>query len=100
MCSFPPDTREPKIKEIQRVVAKSCGVTVEQLVSPDRSWPVVHYRMIAMYLARRLTSKSSTTIGHHFGDRDRTTVFHARRTVPNRDDLLQKALELEEQIME
>jgi chromosomal replication initiator protein len=87
------------IREIQRVVAERSGVTVQELVSADRTKRVVDYRMIAMYLARRLTGKSSTNIGHYFGDRDHTTVIHARQAVPNRADLLRAAQALEREIL-
>jgi chromosomal replication initiation ATPase DnaA len=88
------------IREIQRVVAERAGITVEELISADRTKRVVDYRMIAMYLARRLTGKSSSDIGRHFGDRDHSTVIHARQAVPNRKDLLRAAQALEREILE
>jgi hypothetical protein len=59
---------------IQRVVAGSYGLTMEQLMSNRRdcAWP----RQVAMYLARELTPKSYPSIGRLF-NRDHTTVIHA-----------------------
>jgi|SRR6478609_8441335 len=41
-------------------------------------------RQMAMALARRLTKHSRTTIGHHFADRDPTTVLYAERVTVER----------------
>jgi len=41
-------------------------------------------RMVAMYLSRRLTSKSLQEIGDAFGGRDHGTVLHACRSVEDR----------------
>jgi chromosomal replication initiation ATPase DnaA len=91
--------REPAIKEIQRAVAERCGVTMDRLLSLERSEPVLDYRMIAMYLARRLTSQSYPAIGRFFGRRDHTTVMSAVWRVASRKDLLRKAQVLELEIM-
>jgi len=88
------------IREIQRVVAERAGITVEELAGADRSKRIVDHRMIAMYLARRLTGKSSAIIGRYFGDRDHSTVIHARQAVPNRENLLRAAQALEREILE
>ena len=91
--------KEPKLQEIQRVVAEWGRVPVERLTSMDRSKPVVDYRVIAMYLARRLTSQSYTVIGRHFR-RDHTTVMHAVDLVSGREDLLRMAQAIEQEIIE
>jgi hypothetical protein len=63
---------------IQRVVAGSYGLTMEQLMSNRRdcAWP----RQVAMYLSRELTPKSYPGIGRLF-NRDHTTVIHACQRV-------------------
>jgi chromosomal replication initiator protein len=90
--------REPQIREIQIAVAQWAGVTVARLLSRERSKPLVHYRLIAMYLARRLTSQSYPVIAHHFGWRDHTTVMSAVWRVTSQQDLLRKAQALELEI--
>jgi hypothetical protein len=74
----------PAIIAIKRAVAAEFGVTVEMLdgrnLSRRAAWP----RHVAMYLARHLTNRSSTEIGHAFGGRDHTTVLGAVASVAAR----------------
>lgn len=53
----------------------------EDLISPNRSRPLVHARQIAMYLCRELTDLSLPKIGEWFGGRDHTTVIHSDKKV-------------------
>ena len=90
--------REPKIKEIQCAVAKWCHITVERLVSIERVKLTTNYRLIAMFLSRKLTSKSYAVIGRQF-ERNHTTVINAAQIVSYRDDLLREAQAIEREIM-
>ena len=51
------------------------------MLSPRRSRPLARPRQIAMYLAKKLTSRSLPEIGRKFANRDHTTVIHAVKTV-------------------
>lgn len=71
------DTREITPELIMEVVAKKYSVTVEDLLSPNRSRDIAVPRQIGMYLSRKMTELSTTSIGAAFGNRDHTTVLHS-----------------------
>jgi chromosomal replication initiator protein len=58
-------------------VAASYGFSVESIIGPSRTRPLVTARQVAMYLTRELTDYSYPAIGRVFGNRDHTTVIHA-----------------------
>ena len=67
----------PPIIDIQLAVAKFYGTELNDLLSSRRTAAIVKRRQIAMFLARKLTSRSMPEIGRRFGNRDHTTVLHA-----------------------
>jgi chromosomal replication initiator protein len=69
------------IESIQREVASYFGVKLHDLKGPKRHRAVAHPRMVAMYLARRLTSMSYPEIGSRFGGKDHSTVISAVRKI-------------------
>jgi len=71
------------ISRIRRRVAACYGMTVLELTGPSRQWDQARPRMIAMWLARKMTSRSYPEIGRLFGGRDHSTVMHACRRVDN-----------------
>ena len=50
-------------------------------MSARRARAVARPRQIAMYLAKRLTTRSLPEIGRKFGGRDHSTVIHAVRRI-------------------
>ncbi|MBN2294804.1 MAG: ATP-binding protein [Pirellulales bacterium] len=73
--------RQPELREIATVTARSFSLKVVDLRSRSRARAVVTARGVAMYVARQLTHNSLQQIGHYFGGRDHTTVLHGcRRT--------------------
>jgi chromosomal replication initiator protein len=58
-------------------VAATYGFSVDALIGPSRTRPLVTARQVAMYLTRELTDYSYPAIGRVFGKRDHTTVIHA-----------------------
>ena len=54
---------------------------VEEMLSQRRSRPLARPRQIAMYLAKKLTTRSLPEIGRKFANRDHTTVIHAVKTI-------------------
>lgn len=50
----------------------------------SRAQPLVQYRQLAMWLARRETRASLPVIGRVFGGRDHTTVLHAIKITEKR----------------
>jgi len=69
------------IEDIQRKTAEYYKLDVRDFHSPQRARRVARPRQVAMYLSRKLTTRSLPEIGRRFGGRDHTTVLHACRRV-------------------
>jgi chromosomal replication initiator protein len=69
------------IEDIQRKTAEFYKLEVRDFHSTQRARRVARPRQVAMYLARKLTTRSLPEIGRRFGGRDHTTVLHACRRV-------------------
>ncbi|HXU05013.1 MAG TPA: chromosomal replication initiator protein DnaA [Polyangia bacterium] len=69
------------IEAIQREVAGYFDVKLHDLKGPKRHRAIAHPRMIAMYLARKLTNMSYPEIGGRFGGKDHSTVISAVRKI-------------------
>jgi chromosomal replication initiator protein len=69
------------IEAIQREVSSYFGVKLGDLKGPGRHRAIAHPRMVAMYLARHLTSMSYPEIGNRFSGRDHSTVISAVRKI-------------------
>jgi chromosomal replication initiator protein len=97
-----PRRNSVKPDEVVSVVADAFGVTVQNLVGPERRQDVVLPRQIAMYLLRVEAKCSLPKIGETLGGRDHTTVMHACQKVSDlieRDDKLRhQIIEIREQI--
>ena len=74
-------TKTIKIEEIQSSVASMFGITVADILGSKRTSNIAEPRMIAMFLCRELTDKSTTEIGEAFG-RNHATILHAENKVP------------------
>lgn len=73
--------RRVSIEQIQRKVADYYQVRMSDLLSARRTQDVTLPRQVAMFLAKRLTTRSLPEIGRRFGGRDHTTVIHAVRKI-------------------
>ena len=51
------------------------------MLSQRRSRPLARPRQLAMYLAKKMTTRSLPEIGRRFANRDHTTVIHAVKTI-------------------
>jgi chromosomal replication initiator protein len=69
------------IESIQREVAGYFDIKLNDIKGPKRHRAVAHPRMIAMYLARKLTNMSFPEIGSRFGGKDHSTVISAVRKI-------------------
>ncbi len=74
------------IDEIQRLVSQHFDLKALDLVSARRARAVARPRQIAMYLAKRLTTRSLPEIGRKFGGRDHSTVIHAVKRIESLRD--------------
>lgn len=84
--------RRITIDEIQKAVSAHFEVRQLDLVSERRAVAIARPRQIAMYLAKKLTTRSLPEIGRKFGNRDHSTVIHAVRRI---EDLRGKDREID-----
>jgi chromosomal replication initiator protein len=73
--------RRITIEDIQKQVANHYNIKMAEMHSARRSRSVARPRQVAMYLAKKLTSKSLPEIGRRFGGKDHTTVMHAVKRI-------------------
>lgn len=73
--------RRITIDEIQKAVSVHFDLKQTELLSERRAVAIARPRQIAMYLAKRLTTRSLPEIGRRFGNRDHSTVIHAVRRI-------------------
>ena len=69
------------IDEIQKKVSNYYNIKIEDLISSRRIRTFARPRQIAMYLSKKLTTRSLPEIGRKFGGRDHTTVIHAVKKI-------------------
>ena len=84
------------VEEIQTTVAKKFGVTIGQILSPDRPQSLITPRQLSMYIARKLTTKSLQEIAKAFG-KTHATIIHGVKTIEAR---LQNEIELKRNLEE
>jgi len=65
------------IQKIQKAVAASYRIRVEELISKSNTRRLSLPRQIAMYLCKRMTKHSYPEIGRAFGGKHHTTVIHS-----------------------
>jgi chromosomal replication initiator protein len=73
--------RPVRLSDIDRAVCDVFGLSKETLQSSRRSQHVSAPRMLAMFLARKLTRAGLNEIGQHFGGRSHSTVISAHKRV-------------------
>lgn len=88
--------------QVVEAVARSFGLTTEQITGRDRSREVALPRQVAMYLLRESGNISLPQIGEALGGRDHTTVMYACDKVADlieRDDRLRRqVIQIREQL--
>jgi chromosomal replication initiator protein len=65
------------IQQIQKLVASTYKLTIDELVSKNNARQISHPRQVAMYLCKHLTKHSYPEIGRAFGGKHHTTVMHS-----------------------
>ena len=81
------------VDKIQNVVSNYFNIGLSEMLSQRRSRPLARPRQVAMYLAKKLTTRSLPEIGRRFANRDHTTVIHAVKTITRlseQDDEMKK----------
>jgi len=86
-------TRVITVDKIQNVVSNYFNIALSEMLSQRRSRPLARPRQMAMYLAKKMTTRSLPEIGRRFANRDHTTVIHAVKTITRlseQDDEMKK----------
>jgi chromosomal replication initiator protein len=65
------------VQQIQKLVASTYKLSVDELLSKNNSRHIAHPRQVAMYLCKHLTKHSYPEIGRAFGGKHHTTVIHS-----------------------
>ncbi len=81
------------VDKIQNVVSNYFNIPLSEMLSQRRSRPLARPRQIAMFLAKKMTTRSLPEIGRRFANRDHTTVIHAVKTITRlseQDDEMKK----------
>ncbi len=81
------------VDKIQNVVSNYFNIGLSEMLSQRRSRPLARPRQIAMFLAKKMTTRSLPEIGRRFANRDHTTVIHAVKTISRlseQDDEMKK----------
>ena len=87
-------SRSISVEDIQRTVAEFFNLTIADLLGTKRTRNIAEPRMVAMALARELTSDSSTAVGAAFG-RNHATILHAEKQVEQlcaKDDNMRRSV--------
>ena len=81
------------VDKIQNTVSNFFNISLSEMLSQRRSRPLARPRQIAMYLSKKMTTRSLPEIGRRFANRDHTTVIHAVKTITRlseQDDEMKK----------
>ncbi|MHA1543656.1 MAG: chromosomal replication initiator protein DnaA, partial [Alphaproteobacteria bacterium] len=73
--------RKVTIDQIMRQVTEYYNLRMAEILSARRARDIARPRQVAMYLSKKMTSRSLPEIGRKFGGRDHTTVMHAVRKI-------------------
>ncbi len=83
------------VDKIQNTVSNYFNISLNDMLSQRRSRPLARPRQIAMFLSKKMTTRSLPEIGRRFANRDHTTVIHAVKTITKlseKDDEMKKNL--------
>ena len=83
------------VEEVQNCVCKKYGVSITQILSPERTQSIVTPRQLAMYISRKFTTRSLPEIAKTF-NKSHATIIHGVKNISKRLDVepeLRKTLE-------
>ncbi|MFL2890130.1 MAG: chromosomal replication initiator protein DnaA [Pelagibacteraceae bacterium] len=84
------------IDKIQNTVSNFFNISLSEMLSQRRSRPLARPRQIAMYISKKMTTRSLPEIGRRFANRDHTTVIHAVKTITKlseKDEEMKKSID-------
>ncbi len=92
------------VDKIVQEVARTYGVSSNDIFSKRQDAATVEMRQMAMYLVRELTGMSTNTIGKEFGGKNHTTVLYSisqfEDKLKNRSDLRAKTESIKKNVSE
>ena len=74
------------IEEVKNCVCRKYGVTLSQILSPERTQSIVTPRQLAMYISRKFTTRSLPEIAKQF-EKSHATIIHGVKNIANRLDV-------------
>ncbi len=74
------------IDEVKNCVCRKYGVTLSQILSPERTQSIVTPRQLAMYISRKFTTRSLPEIAKQF-EKSHATIIHGVKNITNRLDV-------------
>ncbi len=97
-------TRVITVDKIQNTVSNFFNISLNEMLSQRRSRPLARPRQIAMFLAKKMTTRSLPEIGRRFANRDHTTVIHAVKTISklseNDDEMKKNIVQIKAMLLE
>ncbi len=69
------------VERIISEVARTCGVSSQDIRSNKRSATISSARQVSIYIVREITQMSMASIGEEFGGRDHSTIVYAIQQV-------------------
>lgn len=78
--------RKLTIQEIQQSIANKFNVSIDQILSSERTQSLVTPRQMAMYISRKYTPKSLPEIAQSF-EKTHATIIHGVRNIEKRLDV-------------
>ena len=86
------------IEEVQNCICRKYGVTLSQILSPERTQSIVTPRQLAMYISRKFTTRSLPEIAKKF-DKSHATIIHGVKNISKRLDVEPELKESLEEIL-
>ena len=96
LADLMPESREIEPEHILNTIAQQFGVSMEELLSHNRSQRIAFPRQVAMYMLREESELSLPKIGEILGGRDHTTVMYGHGKIT---DLIDRDKNLRRQIV-
>ena len=87
------------IDEVKNCVCKKYGVTLSQILSPERTQSIVTPRQLAMYISRKFTTRSLPEIAKEF-DKSHATILHGVKNISKRLDVEPELKESLEELLD
>ena len=81
LADLMPESKEIEPQQIMNTIAHEYGVSMDELISQNRSQRIAFPRQIAMYMLREESELSLPKIGELLGGRDHTTIMYGHEKI-------------------